>query len=79
MALPAGATAADFDNVLLTVCRAGADPKDCAQVDCAPADVAACAITGLTPNSAYSVTAAGVKGRIVTRASDTVKFDAKYK
>ena len=48
-----------FTNYKLTVCQAGTD--NCKAFNCAPAKIAACPLTGLTPNTFYSVTVVAQK------------------
>ena len=45
------ATGGPYDNYKLTVCPKFGPASDCKQFDCAPADIAACPLTGLTPNT----------------------------
>lgn len=63
---PAGTSAADYDRFVLSVCSAG----NCLPpTDCAPSNIAACAITGLSPGQTYDITAATVKGSSTGPAS----------
>ena len=48
-----------WTNYKLTVCQAGTD--NCKTFNCAPAKIAACPLTGLTPNTFYSVTVVAQK------------------
>jgi len=48
-----------FTNYKLTVCQTGT--SNCKNFDCAPAKIAACPLTGLTPNTFYSVTVVAQK------------------
>lgn len=63
-----------FDKFILTVCRVGAQPADCKDFTCAPAQVAACPITGLTDNTSYTVTAVAVKGADTSAAGGPDTF-----
>lgn len=73
VAAPSGTT---FDKFVLTYCAAGTI-KDCPTTECAVANAAACTIAGLKPNTVYSVSAIGVKGRARSLPS-TVELVAKY-
>lgn len=78
---PADAT--PVDKWVLTVCktakRAGRrlSQAGCLKFDCLPAQIAACPVTGLTPQTPYSVTAVGVRGTEVGAPSAPDTFTTK--
>ena len=40
-----------YDNYKLSVCPVGGQAADCKTFNCAPANIAACPVTGLAPNT----------------------------
>lgn len=63
-----------FTNYILTVCPAAGPASACKNVNCAPANIAACPLTGLTPDTDYKVTAVAVAGTTVSQVSNTDTF-----
>ena len=63
-----------FDKFVLTVCPSAGPATACKAVDCAPANIAACPLTNLTPDTNYDVTAVAVAGTQVSQPSNKDTF-----
>lgn len=72
-----GTTADEYTKFVLTVCPSGTT-VGCPTHDCAPADVAACAVTGLSAGVEHSVTAVGFQDSKASLASAADTFFARY-
>lgn len=77
---PAGTTAATFDKFVLYVCSgAPGATSSCLVHECAAANAAACAISGLTPGQAYQVYVEATKGAAKSLRGGPAAFNARYR
>ena len=63
-----------FDKFVLTACPSAGLATACKAADCAPARIAACPLTGLTPNTNYDVSAVAVAGTQASQPSNKDTF-----
>ena len=75
---PAGSAVTDFSKFVLLVCATAGAGSCRAPVDCAPANAAACAITGLAAGTAYNVSAVGVWASGTSERSTAADFTTQF-